>query len=248
MGDAAVAQNVRQADLEHCAGLATAELKLACYEKLTATGSAEPAMTGVTSEATASPDAEVASTATAERDTSDTEKSPTALAAAAVAIVPDPEPTRSSPDTASRTPSSAVVGQGAVTTGVVAGSSGVKADSAAAMMTSSSVASGSASPAEGDVQSQDIPDDFGREHLDGKDASEKEASQVTATVIKVEKRSNKVLYFYFENGQIWRQLEGRRFSYPRSGEFDVTINTGIMGDYRLRLEKGGPMTRIKRVQ
>jgi len=249
LGDTAVAQNVQQADLEQCAGLATAEQKLACYENLTAIGSGE-AQSAVTSEATSSPVAVVASETTVEGDTSDTENLLTPLATAAVAADPDPDLGRSSLDATSTTPtpSAPVEGPGAVVTGVVAGTSGAKADSAVAATISSGVESASAPPPGSDIKGQDIPEDFGREHLDESGEPGKEASHVTATVIEVEERSNKVLYFYFENGQIWRQLEGRRFSYPRSGEFDVTINTGMMGDYRLRLEKGGPMTRIQRVQ
>ena len=91
-------------------------------------------------------------------------------------------------------------------------------------------------------------DELGREQLEHKKVVEKEEVLVRAIVSKVVKGSHDVLYFHFANGQVWRQAESRRFSYPRNKEFDVIIKVGMMGDYRLRLETGGPMTQIRRVQ
>lgn len=98
------------------------------------------------------------------------------------------------------------------------------------------------------TEPEGIPDEFGIEQLDVPNADEAEITSVNATVVDVEQGRNKILYFSFESGQVWRQLEGRRFSYPKNEPFAVVINTGMMGDYRLRLAKGGPMTRVKRVR
>jgi hypothetical protein len=51
-----------------------------------------------------------------------------------------------------------------------------------------------------------------------------------------------------DNGQVWRQNEARHLEYPRSGEFDINITRGMMGDYRMRIGDNGRMVRIRRVQ
>lgn len=73
-------------------------------------------------------------------------------------------------------------------------------------------------------------------------------ADVTATVTEVDLDSYKRLHFTFANGQIWRQLEARRFQYPKNESFDVVISRGVLGDYQLRVGGEGRMTRIKRVK
>jgi len=99
-----------------------------------------------------------------------------------------------------------------------------------------------------DEEYADAVDEIGREYLDEKKVDEKEEPVVRVTVSGVVKGGYDVLYFHFVNGQVWRQIESRRFSYPRNGEFDVIIESGMMGDYRLRLDTGGPMTQIRRIK
>ncbi len=94
----------------------------------------------------------------------------------------------------------------------------------------------------------ELVDEIGREYLDKEKADEKEKTGLRATVSEVVKGGYDVLYLHFTNGQVWRQQESHRFSYPRKGEFDVIINQGMMGEYRLRLDTGGPMIRIRRVK
>jgi ribosomal protein S18 acetylase RimI-like enzyme len=90
-------------------------------------------------------------------------------------------------------------------------------------------------------------DELGREYLDEEKVEEEDA-EVRLTVREVVKGNYDVLYFHFANGQIWRQIESRRFSYPRNGEFEVVISRGMMNDYRLRVSGNSPMTPIKRLQ
>ncbi|MDA0992549.1 MAG: hypothetical protein O3A13_02825 [Proteobacteria bacterium] len=71
---------------------------------------------------------------------------------------------------------------------------------------------------------------------------------VTAKVVEVSKGRYNVLYFHFDDGQVWRQIEGRRFRYPKDGDFEVTISKGLLGDDQLRVEGSGAMTRIRRIQ
>jgi hypothetical protein len=91
---------------------------------------------------------------------------------------------------------------------------------------------------------------LGEEHLDRPETKEKanEDEVFYATVTEVTKDHNKTLYFHFDNGQVWRQIEARHLEYPRSGEFDINITRGMMGDYRMRIGDNGRMVRIRRVQ
>ena len=91
---------------------------------------------------------------------------------------------------------------------------------------------------------------LGEEHLERPDADKNanEDEVFHATVIEVSQGRNRILYFQFENGQVWRQIEARHFEYPRSGEFDINITRGTMGDYRLRIGENGRMVRIRRVK
>ncbi len=71
---------------------------------------------------------------------------------------------------------------------------------------------------------------------------------VTATVVKVSEGPLGNLYFHLDNGQVWRQIEARRFRYPKNLEFGILISQGMMGDYRLRTSPDSPATRIRRVE
>ena len=218
-GGMAAAQTVEQSDLELCASLATAELKLACFEALTAIDGrgAPPA-----ARATAEPPPESAATEKA------------LITAGSAAVVAGSDAGRVAP---------------------------VPATAADDNQMDSADDSGREQPEKEQLDivddpvqetpdefQADISDDLGREHLDKEQGEEQKKAAVSATVSKVVRGGYDVLYFHFTNGQVWRQVEARRFSYPRGGEFDVSIDTGMMGDYQLRLDAGGPMTRIRRVQ
>ena len=89
-------------------------------------------------------------------------------------------------------------------------------------------------------------DSFGSEHLEKESADE--PAVLEATVVDVTKTRRGSLVFYLDNGQVWRQIEPRYFPYPRDGEFDVTISTGMMGAYRLQVEGAGRRVTIRRVK
>jgi hypothetical protein len=94
-----------------------------------------------------------------------------------------------------------------------------------------------------------IDDRFGKQHLDSDNGGdEPERFSGTATIVKVEKRSHGTLFFYMDNGQIWRQMEPRFFPYPKNRTFQVELDHGMMGDYRLQVEGKGQKTRIRRVK
>ena len=91
---------------------------------------------------------------------------------------------------------------------------------------------------------------LGEEHLDRPETEEKanDDDVIHATVTEVSRGRNRILYFHFDNGQVWRQSEARHLEYPRSGEFDINITRGMMGDYRMRIGDNGRMMRIRRVE
>ncbi len=92
--------------------------------------------------------------------------------------------------------------------------------------------------------------EFGQEHLtlSEKNEEDKKNEIFGATVTKVTRGHNKVLYFHLDNGHVWRQMEPRHFQYPKNGEFEINITRGMMGDYRMRIGDNGRMVRIRRVQ
>jgi hypothetical protein len=176
------AQTTDQSALEACAGLETAELRLACFEAIVAAGRTadEPA-------------AEAEATAVEEKAPEVEAIAGEEMAPAAAAVAP-----RAEPDVTEATSSA---------------------------------------------------DDFGREQLDIPEPEEERV--LTATVTDVSKGNYDVLYFHLANGQVWRQIEPRHFSYPKGVEFDVTISQGMMGEYRLRVgqpDDKGRMVRIRRVK
>lgn len=101
-------------------------------------------------------------------------------------------------------------------------------------------------PAAEDSRSS-APDELGEEQLGIKEETV-DPSPVTAVVNEVTQSGSGRLYFHFSNGQVWRQIEPRRFRYPKNQEFEVTVSQGMMGDYRLRVGGKGPMVRIRRVE
>ncbi len=198
------AQTVARSDLERCASLETAELKLACFEALTAIEASG---------------AESAADATQERPPESTATDQSSLATAGA------------------------------TTGVIGSDAGRRSATLPAAE-EEDVADVIDNPGQEapDVVQADVAADLGREQLNNEKVVKKENTVVRATVNEVVSGSYDVLYFHFTNGQVWRQIEPRKFRYPRNGEFEVMIDTGMMGDYRLRLDENSPMTRIKRVR
>lgn len=77
---------------------------------------------------------------------------------------------------------------------------------------------------------------------------QREPELVHASVVKVTKTRYGELVFHFDDGQVWRQQEKRYFPYPKNREFDVTISTGMMGEYRLQVEGAGRKATIRRLQ
>lgn len=81
------------------------------------------------------------------------------------------------------------------------------------------------------------------------DEAPQEPEVTIATVTRVERaRGRNLLYFEFENGDVWRQMEPGFIHYPKDGPFEVHIRQGVMGEHQLRVGGEGRMTRIVRVR
>jgi len=198
-GGPVLAQVVELSDLEICAGLESAELKLACFDAIIATG----------------------------RQAASPESTPSVEAA------PLPDPVAAP---------AAVVATTAPAS-VHSGGTPVAADSAAER---SAADLETAMDPVSEITPRPAADDFGREHLATSDSAEPEV--LTVAVVEVTRGSNRLLSFHLANGQVWRQTEVRHYPYPKDSDFDVTISTGMMGDYRLRVGGTGRMLRVKRVK
>lgn len=91
--------------------------------------------------------------------------------------------------------------------------------------------------------------EFGREHLpDAEEVEERSPDSIVAAVREVTEGARGNLYFHLDNGQVWRQIEARFVPYPRNEPFEVEINRGMLGEFRLRVEGRGRMVRIRRVE
>lgn len=92
------------------------------------------------------------------------------------------------------------------------------------------------------------PDDLGDEYLKQAEEPKTEPEIYFATVDKVTREYDRRLTFYFDNGQVWRQVASDYLQYPKGETFDVEISRGMMGDYQIRVRGEGRMTRISRIK
>jgi len=68
------------------------------------------------------------------------------------------------------------------------------------------------------------------------------------TVNQVVRDGERRQIFYMSDGQVWREIEPGRIRFPKNQHFEVLVNQGRMGDYRLRLEGKGTRTRVIRLR
>ena len=100
---------------------------------------------------------------------------------------------------------------------------------------------------------------IGEEHLiqdrrdagsvsEARSAAEQAEEGITFAVSRARQDGERRWIFYMDDGQIWREIEPGTLRFPRSGEFNVVIDRGRMGDYRLRVEGKGRRTRVVRLK
>ena len=97
-------------------------------------------------------------------------------------------------------------------------------------------------PAAGPVP---ITDEIGRERVDG--AREEEKPEYSATVTRCEEsRQSGQTYFYFENGQVWRQSNYRRLRF-RECRFEITLSEDTFG-YSMYIPSEDRRIRVTRIR
>lgn len=94
------------------------------------------------------------------------------------------------------------------------------------------------------AQTVEITDDVGSEQVAGSD--DEEAAVYHATVTSCRKNSSGKVFFFFENGQIWKQTDYSRFRY-RECEFDVTLTRDAFG-YKMKIVDQKASYRVSRVK
>lgn len=78
---------------------------------------------------------------------------------------------------------------------------------------------------------------------------DEETEDLTFPVKSVKKRG-RAYTFHMENGQVWRQVNGR-FNYIPKGDLTATIKKGSIGSYRISISNGKERVRgmgVKRVE
>lgn len=227
------AQTVDVSELQACAALETAAARLACYEALT------PAIP------------EAAAAASAAAGTMPSAAGPSAPGA----VAPLDTPSAASNSDPQILPAGPVAAPASMTAKeesfepAAAGNRTMPADAGAVAPEPESPPAPDREPAAAapaPAAPTPVPKRLGAEQLDGSiDAGD---VPTTATVTRVTRDYRDRLEFHLENGHVWRQIEPRRFRYPRGQAFDVVITQGMMGEYRLRVGGEGPMVRIRRVE
>jgi len=89
-----------------------------------------------------------------------------------------------------------------------------------------------------------IPDeaDFGRQ----KSRAELEGNSMTSGIKAVRKDAVGKLIFELENGQVWRQIENKRFS-AKAGNL-AEVRHGSLGSYKLYIKGKSQWTRVRRTE
>ena len=91
-----------------------------------------------------------------------------------------------------------------------------------------------------------LTDDYGTEGLSKKDQPDEEEQAVRAVVTKCSKSSSDRYYFYFENGQVWKQKDDDRL-YFKDCTYGVTITKDFFG-YKMQIDGEKSKIRVSRVK
>lgn len=92
----------------------------------------------------------------------------------------------------------------------------------------------------------DLTDEVGEEQLDRPDRPTEEPTLVRGTVTDCKRDASDKYYFYFDNGQVWKQKNSARMQ-RRSCFFGVTIEKDFFG-YKMRIDGEKSEIRISRVR
>ena len=91
----------------------------------------------------------------------------------------------------------------------------------------------------------ELNDDVGSETLDRRD-DERRKEVITGTVVECRQDARNDTYFYFDNGQVWKQKTDSRIKFGDCN-FDVTITRDFFG-YKMQLVGEARRIRISRIR
>ena len=91
-----------------------------------------------------------------------------------------------------------------------------------------------------------LNDEVGQETLDRRDDIDSREPEIRGRVVRCETDVYGKYYFYFDNGQVWKQKDGRRLAFAEC-DFEVTISKDFFG-YRMQALGEQRKIRISRVQ
>lgn len=91
----------------------------------------------------------------------------------------------------------------------------------------------------------ELNDDVGSEALGRRD-DEQRKEVITGTVVECRQDARNDTYFYFDNGQVWKQKTDSRIKFGDCN-FDVTITRDFFG-YKMQLVGEGRRIRISRIR
>ena len=93
---------------------------------------------------------------------------------------------------------------------------------------------------------QPLTGEVGEEQLSGKSRPEREPDSFRGKVVECKQDASKKWYFYFDNGQVWKQRANARLS-NRDCDFEVTITKDSFG-YKMQIVGEGKKIRVGRIR
>lgn len=93
---------------------------------------------------------------------------------------------------------------------------------------------------------QPLTEEVGAEQLAGKSKSQPEPASFRGRVIECKQDASRKWYFYFDNGQVWKQRANARLT-NRSCDFEVTLTKDSFG-YQMQIKGESKKIRVGRVR
>ncbi len=93
---------------------------------------------------------------------------------------------------------------------------------------------------------QPLTGEVGEEQLSGKSRPEREPESFRGKVVECKQDASKKWYFYFDNGQVWKQRANARLS-RRDCDFEVTIAKDSFG-YKMQIVGESKKIRVGRIR
>ncbi len=93
---------------------------------------------------------------------------------------------------------------------------------------------------------QPLTEEVGEEQLSGKSRPEREPESFRGRVIECKQDASKKWYFYFDNGQVWKQRATARLT-NRNCDFEVTLTKDSFG-YKMQIAGETKKIRVGRIR